>query len=372
MVRHADVRRSRRRASPRRARGVGAAAPAPGHERPARGARVDLATFDAGRQELLCYATTQNPQLVRLTLARLLHLPVHSVRVVNTDIGGSFGQKAWVRHEDVAVAAAARGARSAREVDREPDREHRGRGDRPATSTPTSRSRSTPTARSAACGSALVLDQGAYPIASNVRTGTTTLIRTLLPSAYRIEHFAFSATIVASNKASYTTYRGPWAAETWLRERMLDLVAHDLGIDPVAFRHHNLWDDRRAPRPMVTGPTLSALTVKSSLARLEEHPTYRACERRFHRERRQRRAGDHRARKRKCGSRGCDAGTQPGRSRGRTRPESSIRDHVSAARPGTWCTTPCSTRYVAENAKCSMHGRGGVSARWRNVVTTIG
>jgi len=45
---------------------------------------------------------------------------------------------------------------------------------------------------------ALVLDQGAYPIASNVRTGTTALIRTLLPSAYRIEHYAFSATIVAS------------------------------------------------------------------------------------------------------------------------------------------------------------------------------
>ena len=66
-----------------------------------------IATFDRGRRELTCHAATQNPQLVRLTLARLLHLPVHSVRVVNDDIGGSFGQKAWVRHEDVAVAAAA-------------------------------------------------------------------------------------------------------------------------------------------------------------------------------------------------------------------------------------------------------------------------
>src|SRR4029078_1077691 len=81
--------------------------------------------------------------------------------------------------------------------------------------------------------------------------------------------------IVASNKASYTTYRGPWAAETWLRERMLDVVAHELGMDPVASRHHNLWDDAELPRPMVTGPTLSALTVKASLARLEDHPTYR-------------------------------------------------------------------------------------------------
>jgi carbon-monoxide dehydrogenase large subunit len=233
-----------------------------------------IAAYDPGRGELLCYATTQNPQLVRLTLARLLHLPVHSVRVVNTDIGGSFGQKAWVRHEDVAVAAASRAlGRPVKWIESRTEniaaagqaRDEYADVDLAVDDDGTIR----------ALRVALVMDQGAYPIASNVRTGTTALIRTLLPSAYRIEHFAFSATIVASNKASYTTYRGPWAAETWLRERMLDLVAHELGMDPVAFRHHNLWADDELPRPMVTGPTLSALTVKASLARVEQHPAYR-------------------------------------------------------------------------------------------------
>src|SRR5207247_1683190 len=70
---------------------------------------------------------------------------------------------------------------------------------------------------------AVVLDQGAYPIAFNLRTTTANIIRTLLPSAYKIEHYDYSATIVASNKASYTTYRGPWGAETWFRERMFDI-----------------------------------------------------------------------------------------------------------------------------------------------------
>ncbi len=233
-----------------------------------------IATFDRGRRELTCHAATQNPQLVRLTLARLLHLPVHSVRVVNDDIGGSFGQKAWVRHEDVAVAAAAMATgRPVKWVE--------------------SRSENIATAGHArdeyadidvavnddgeivGLRVALVMDQGAYPIASNVRTGTVAIMRTLLPSAYRIEHYSFSATIVASNKASYTTYRGPWAAETWLRERTLDFVAHEIGMDPVEFRRRNLWDADELPRPMVTGPTLSALTVKSSLERVEQHPTYR-------------------------------------------------------------------------------------------------
>jgi carbon-monoxide dehydrogenase large subunit len=234
-----------------------------------------IATFDPGRRELLCYATTQNPQLVRLTLARLLHLPVHAVRVVNTEIGGSFGQKAWVRHEDVAVAAAARAlGRPVKWIESRTENIAAAGQARDEYADVEVAVDADGTIRGLRV--VLVLDQGAYPIASNVRTGTTALIRTLLPSAYRIEHFAFSATIVASNKASYTTYRGPWAAETWLRERMLDLVAHELGMDPVAFRHRNLWADAELPRPMVTGPTLSALTVKSSLARLEEHPTYRS------------------------------------------------------------------------------------------------
>lgn len=233
-----------------------------------------LASYDAGRRALTCHAATQNPQLVRMTLARLLRLPVSAVRVVNGDIGGSFGQKGWVMHEDVAVAAASMLL------------------GRPVKWTE-SRSENLAAAGHARDEYAdievavnddgeilglrvdLVLDQGAYPIASNVRTGTTALVRTLLPSAYRIEHFGYSATIVATNKGPYTTYRGPWAAETWLRERMLDLVARELALDPVAFRQRNLWDDTELPRSMVTGPTLSNLTVRSSLERLVELPPYR-------------------------------------------------------------------------------------------------
>jgi aerobic carbon-monoxide dehydrogenase large subunit len=238
-----------------------------------------VASFDPGRRELTCWAATQNPQLVRITLARLLHVPAHSVRVVNGDIGGSFGQKAWVRHEDVAVAAATKAlGRPVKWVE-----------DRSENLATAGHARDeyadvevavTDDGRILGLRVSLVLDQGAYPIATNVRTGTTAIIRTLLPSAYRIEHLDFSATIVASNKGPYTTYRGPWAAETWIRERTLDLVAHELGMDPVALRRRNLWTDDELPRQMVTGPTLSRLTVSASLDRLAGHPTYAGFRRR--------------------------------------------------------------------------------------------
>jgi aerobic carbon-monoxide dehydrogenase large subunit len=233
-----------------------------------------IASFDPGRRELTCYAATQNPQLVRLTLARLLRLPVNSVRVVNGDIGGSFGQKGWVHPEDVAVATAST-------VLGRPVKWIEGRSENLATAGHARDEYADVEVAVTRDGEILglrvdlVLDQGAYPIPNNVRTGTTAIMRTLLPSAYRIEHFAFSATIVASNKGPYTTYRGPWAAETWIRERALDLVAHELEIDPVALRQRNLWDTEELPRNMVTGPTLSGLTIKSSLYLLAAHPTYR-------------------------------------------------------------------------------------------------
>ena len=47
-------------------------------------------------------------------------------------------------------------------------------------------------------------------------------------------------TMTASNKATYVAYRGPWAVETWVRERMLDLAARDLGIGRDEIRLRNI------------------------------------------------------------------------------------------------------------------------------------
>ena len=232
-----------------------------------------VASFDPGRRELTCHAATQAPHYLRFTLARVLGLPSHSVRVVNGDIGGSFGQKAWVRHEDVAVAAAA--VMLGRPVKWVEDRTEnlavagQARDEYADVDVAVTNDGDILGLRVA-----LVMDQGAYPIAMNLRTGTAQIIRTLLPSAYRIEHFDYSATIVATNKGSYTTYRGPWAAETWIRERMFDIVAKELGQDPVEFRRRNLWRDDELPRKMVTGPTLAGLSVRESLELLERSPIY--------------------------------------------------------------------------------------------------
>ena len=41
-------------------------------------------------------------------------------------------------------------------------------------------------------------------------------------------------------RATYVSYRGPWAVETFVRERMLDVIARELGLSRAEIRRRNL------------------------------------------------------------------------------------------------------------------------------------
>ena len=68
--------------------------------------RACLAEYLAG--SLTLHSTTQIPGIVRDALAEALDLPANSVRVIAPDVGGGFGGKASVYPEELLVAAAAR------------------------------------------------------------------------------------------------------------------------------------------------------------------------------------------------------------------------------------------------------------------------
>src|SRR5580700_5804217 len=80
-----------------------------------------------------------------------------------------------------------------------------------------------------------VLDQGAY-----VRThGARVLDMTLgtLPGPYRVPAFRAAGHFSLTNKTPAATYRAPGRYEsTYVRERVLDMVAARLGLDRVELR----------------------------------------------------------------------------------------------------------------------------------------
>ncbi len=214
----------------------------------------------------------QSPHALRLHLADVLGLPAHAVRVHCGDIGGSFGQKFGLTNEDVAVSAAS--VVLGRPVKWIEDRtENLMVGGQAREERVDVEAAVDAEGRLLGVRLRLVLDQGAYPKIGYPATGYVAIVRALFPAAYRLEHLDVESVVVCTNKATYVPYRGPWEIETWVRERLLDTVARELGLEPAVVRERNLLRPDELPRESTTGVELQGFdprrTFDDALALLD-------------------------------------------------------------------------------------------------------
>ena len=231
--------------------------------------RGGVADHHPGTGELVYHAATQAPHALRLLLSGVLGQPAEMFRVVTPDVGGAFGQKAGASREDVAVCAASKlVGRPVKWVE-----------DRVENMTSSSHARSEIVEIAAAVdddGSILALDVnmkldlGAYPLLPFPPSFLGGIVRTMIPGPYRIEHLRWQHSAFATNKASYGTYRGPWAVESLVREVLIDDIARELGLDAVEVRRRNLVRTDEQPRKMATGPTLEGVLALQTLERAVE------------------------------------------------------------------------------------------------------
>jgi carbon-monoxide dehydrogenase large subunit len=224
-----------------------------------------LASFDPATGELTHTSSHQGPHMLRLGLSFLLGLPLASVRVLCGDVGGSFGSKGhWQREEVMAAFASVRLGRPVKWVeDRAENLMHGGQSREETVEV-----EAAVTNEGALLGLRvrLLQNQGAYACVPYPPIVFPLLARALMPSAYRIVHYDFELAVACTNKAQYVAYRGPWEIETWVRERLLDVIAAQLGIDPVEVRRRNLWTAEELPRRLTTdAAALRDLTVRECL-----------------------------------------------------------------------------------------------------------
>ena len=237
-----------------------------------------IAHHDPATGTLDVLAAHQSPHALRLHLADVLGLPAHAVRVHCGDIGGSFGQKFGLTNEDVAVCAAS--VLVGRPVKWIEDRsENLMVGGQAREERVDVEAAVDAEGRLLGVRLRLVLDQGAYPKIGYPATGYVAIVRALFPAAYRLEHLDVESVVVCTNKATYVPYRGPWEIETWVRERLLDTVAHELGLEPAVVRERNLLRPDELPRESTTGVELQGFdprrTFDDALA-LVDVPAFRA------------------------------------------------------------------------------------------------
>jgi carbon-monoxide dehydrogenase large subunit len=223
-----------------------------------------VCSFDAESGDLTVYSATQGVHIARMGLATQLGMPLEKVRVLAGDIGGSFGLKLGAAREDIACAAASRQlGRPVRWIE-----------DRSENLTASGQAREESFEVEAAVSKEgdllglrvkMIIDTGAYPGMGGM---LPQMVQGMIPGPYKIGALSFESTATISNKASYVAYRGPWASETWVRERMIDLVAKELGMEPLEVRRRNVVTRGEPPLEMVTGRSLAGITSRESIERV--------------------------------------------------------------------------------------------------------
>ena len=220
-----------------------------------------VASFDPATQELTIHAATQGVHMVRSTVAKILDLRPEQVRVLAGDIGGSFGLKFGASREEVAVAA----------LSKQLGRPVKWTEDRSENLTISGQAREESFDVEAAITNEgdilalkvrMLLDSGAYPGMGGM---VGTIMQSVMPGPYKLEGLSFASTVAITNKASYVAYRGPWAAETFVRERMINLIAAELGMDPFEVRMRNVVTRGEPPERMINGRSLAGVTARESL-----------------------------------------------------------------------------------------------------------
>jgi len=235
-----------------------------------------VASYDAGLGVMTVFASTQSVHVARIAVAMRLGLEHDKVRVLAGDIGGSFGLKIGASREELAVAAVSRAVG-------QPVKWVEDRGENLTASGQAREESFDVRAAVSNDGDLLgldvkvVIDTGSYP---GMGTTVPATMQAMLPGPYKLAALGFESTAVMTNKASYVAYRGPWASETFVRERVLNLIAKDLGLDPLEIRLRNAAPRTDPPAVMVTGRPLAGVTTRESLERIAQLVDFPAFRRR--------------------------------------------------------------------------------------------
>jgi aerobic carbon-monoxide dehydrogenase large subunit len=210
-----------------------------------------LARYYPGEKELTIWTSTQIPHLARTQLAIMLSVPENKVRVIAPEVGGGFGSKlnvyaeeglvGWIsmqlgkpvkwiegRRENFQSTIHGRGQIGYIEVGCKND------------------------GRITGLRYNVFADMGAY--LQLLTPAIPTLTGLMLSGCYKIPAIQMNVTAVFTNKMSTDAYRGAGRPEaTQVIERAADLVAAELGMDPIEVRRKNFPEPEEFPFKTATG-----------------------------------------------------------------------------------------------------------------------
>jgi carbon-monoxide dehydrogenase large subunit len=217
--------------------------------------RVVLADYDSFDKRLTMWMSTQNPHWIRLFVAGALGMGEHAVRVVSHDVGGGFGSKISPYPEDFLVPAAAkllsRPVKYTETRTEAMQNAYAGRGQLYDVEVAAKKD-------GTLLGMRLtqMLDAGAYMALFSAFQTNTCL---MAGGAYHWNAISSRSQGVLTNKIPTDPYRGAGRPEaTHLVERMMDLLAVELDMDPVELRRKNFIRKEEFPYTQNFGLTIDS------------------------------------------------------------------------------------------------------------------
>jgi carbon-monoxide dehydrogenase large subunit len=216
--------------------------------------RAAVASYNKGSGHLTLWCTSQNPHIHRFLCSVMLQIPEHRLRVIAPEVGGGFGSKipAYADEALVGFAAMTLGRPVKWTEDRSENykatthgRDHVEHvelcGNRDGTIT--------------GLRTRVYAGLGAY--ASTAAPGIPTILHGLIyPGPYGVPNVHGTIYGVYTNATPVDAYRGAGRPEAaYLLERLVDVFARRIGMDPVEVRRKNFIPPDKFPYTTCTGLT---------------------------------------------------------------------------------------------------------------------
>ena len=201
--------------------------------------RAAIGDYDAGKDALTLWNTTQNPHVARLVIAAFVGMaPEHKLRVIAPDVGGGFGSKIFIYPEEVVCLWAAR--KVGRPVKWVSDRSEAFLTDAHGRDHVTHAEMAFDAeGKITALRAKTIANLGAY-MSTFSSSVPTYLYATLLSGQYGIANIYCEVDAVYTNTVPVDAYRGAGRPEaTYVVERLVEVGARELGIDPADLRKRN-------------------------------------------------------------------------------------------------------------------------------------
>jgi len=202
--------------------------------------------------EVTLHLTCQMPHMVRMLVAGAVGVDMNKLRVIAPHVGGSFGAKHWNAESLIAARIAGELQRPVRWVETRSENMiamTHGRAQVQYVELGLKRDGTITGMRCRVIG-----DAGAYGgFGGTLAMGST---RTMAQAVYHIPKIGFDVVVALTNTTPLGAYRGAGRPEAAaLVERILDMAADELGMDPVELRRKNLIQPDEFPYTTVTGVT---------------------------------------------------------------------------------------------------------------------